>query len=151
MQVWRLFPGRFRSTAFTGSGGLDAAGRWNHVGVPMVYTATSRALAALEFFVNLEPNEAPDDLLIAGASVPDELIATLDTAMLPRSWRKLNNEACRDLGSEWAVSGRSVALKVPSVVVEGEWNVLLNPRHDEFARVGIAKAAPFHFDERMFR
>jgi hypothetical protein len=30
----------------------------------MVYTATSRALAALEFFVNLEPNEAPDDLLI---------------------------------------------------------------------------------------
>jgi hypothetical protein len=31
----------------------------------MVYTATSRALAALEFFVNLEPNEARDDLLIA--------------------------------------------------------------------------------------
>jgi len=117
----------------------------------MVYTATSRALAALEFFVNLEPNEAPDDLLIAGASIPDELIEKLDSAMLPRTWRKLNNETCRDLGSNWAASGRSLALRVPSAVVEEEWNVLLNPKHNEFARVEIAKAAPFHFDERMFR
>jgi RES domain-containing protein len=151
MEVWRLFPGHFRSTAFSGSGGLYAAGRWNHMGVAMVYTATSRALAALEFFVNLEPNEAPDDLLIAGASIPDELIETLDSAMLPRNWRKLNNETCRDLGSNWAASGRSLALRVPSAVVEEEWNVLLNPKHNEFARVEIAKAAPFHFDERMFR
>ena len=117
----------------------------------MIYTATSRALAALEFFVNLEPNDAPDDLLIAGALVPDEFVEMLDSAMLPRTWRKLNNETCRDLGSNWAASGRSLALKVPSAVVEGEWNVLLNPRHDEFARVEIAKPAPFHFDERMFR
>jgi RES domain-containing protein len=108
-------------------------------------------LAALEFFVNLEPNDAPDDLLIAGAIVPNEFVETLDTAMLPRTWRKLNNEVCRDLGSEWATSGRSLALKVPSAVVDGEWNVLLNPRHREFAKVEISKPAPFHYDERMFR
>ena len=59
MQVWRLFPGRFRDSAFTGVGGLYAARRWNHLGTAIVYTSTSRALAALEFFVNLEPNEAP--------------------------------------------------------------------------------------------
>src|ERR1039457_6697686 len=67
MQVWRLYPERFRETAFTGAGGLYVASRWNHLGTAMVYTATSPALAALEFFVNLEPNEAPDDLLSAAA------------------------------------------------------------------------------------
>jgi RES domain-containing protein len=151
MLVWRHFPGPFRSTAFTGVGGLYAASRWNHLGVAMVYTATSRALAALEFFVNLEPNEAPDDLLIAEASVPDKFVTTLDLALLPPNWRGLNNEICRNLGSNWAASRNSLALKVPSAVVEGEWKVLLNPKHPQFAKVQIADSKPFRYDERMFR
>jgi len=151
MQVWRLFPGRFRDSAFTGVGGLYAARRWNLLGTPLVYTATSPALAALEFFVNLEPNEAPDDLLIAEATIPNELVETLDLKLLPRNWRSLDNERCRDLGSEWARSLRSLALKVPSVVVDGDWNVLLNPKHPDFAKVKRGSAKPFRFDERMFR
>lgn len=117
----------------------------------MVYAATSRALAALEFFVNLEPNEAPDDLLIAEATIPDEFVETLQLRELPRNWRGLNNERCRDLGSAWAASCRSLALRVPSAVVEGDWNVLLNPKHPEFGKVKIGSAKPFRFDERMFR
>ena len=151
MQVWRLFPGRFRDSAFTGVGGLYAARRWNHLGTPLVYTATSPALAALEFFVNLEPNEAPDDLLIAEATIPNELVETLDLKLLPRNWRGLNNQRCRDLGSEWARSLRSLALKVPSVAVDGDWNVLLNPKHPEFAKIKTGSAKPFRFDGRMFR
>ena len=117
----------------------------------MVYTGTSRALAALEFFVNLEPNEAPDDLLMAEAAVPDELIETLDLKQLPRNWRSLDNQRCRDIGSKWAASLRSLALKVPSVVVDGDWNVLLNPKHPEFAKVKTGAAKAFRFDERLFR
>ncbi len=129
MQIWRIFPGRFRDSAFTGVGGLFAARRWNHLGTEMVYTSTSRALAALEFFVNLQPNEAPDNLLMAEATVPDANIETIGLDALPRNWRELDNERCRDLGSEWVRSLRSVALKVPSAVVDGDWNVLLNPKH----------------------
>jgi RES domain-containing protein len=130
---------------------MYVASRWNHLEVPMVYTSTSRALAALEFFVNLEANEAPDDLLIAEATVPDELVEAIDLKLLPRNWRALNNQRCRDLGSGWAASLRSLALKVPSVVVDGDWNVLLNPKHPEFAKVPIGAVKPFRFDERMFR
>jgi RES domain-containing protein len=151
MLVWRLFLERFRSTAFTGVGGLYAASRWNHVGTAIVYTATSGALAALGFFVDLEPNDAPDDLLLAEASVPDEFIERIDLGVLPSAWRELNNENCRDLGSEWVRSGRSLALLVPSAVVEGDWNVLLNPKHQDFGKVKIAAPKPFHYDERMFR
>lgn len=151
MHVWRLFPARFRATAFTGVGGLYAARRWNHLGTSMVYTSTSRALAALEFFVNLQPSEAPDDLLMAGATVPDASVEAIGLSVLPRNWRVMNNERCRDLGSEWAQSLRSVALKVPSVVVDGDWNVLLNPKHPDFAKVKIGPTKPFLYDERMFR
>jgi RES domain-containing protein len=154
MKVWRIFPERFRSTAFTGVGGLYAARRWNHLGTAMVYTATSPALAALEFFVNLEPNDAPNDLLMTEAVIPENLenlVETLDTGSVPPGWRELNNLACRGLGSSWAASGRSLALKVPSVVVDGDWNVLLNPKHPDFNRIQLKIPKPFRYDERMFR
>lgn len=151
MQVWRLFPARFRDTAFTGIGGLYAAGRWNPLGVTMVYTATSRALAALELFVNLDPSDIPAELLIAEAVVPDELIEMLNINELPATWRERNSEACRDAGARWVRSERSLGLQVPSAVVDDEWNVLLNPRHPDFGRVRIGKPKEFRFDERMFR
>ncbi|MGA2651059.1 MAG: RES family NAD+ phosphorylase [Terracidiphilus sp.] len=151
MQVFRIFPARYRSTAFTGIGGLYAARRWNHLGAAMVYCATSRALAAMEFFVNLEPIDAPDDLLMAGATVPDDIAEELNLSLLPSNWRELDNLACRDLGSNWVKAARSAALLVPSVVVDGDWNVLLNPAHADFNKVAVAEPIPFRFDPRMFR
>jgi hypothetical protein len=35
--------------------------------------------------------------------------------------------------------------------VDGDWNVLLNPKHPDFAKVKIRPAKPFRYDERMFR
>jgi RES domain-containing protein len=151
MRVFRLFPGRFRETAFTGIGGLYAARRWNHRGTELVYTATSRALAALEFFVHLDPRDAPDNLLMAEAEIPDKLIKQLNLDSLPSDWRELENSSCRDLGSAWAARRSSVALKVPSAVVDGDWNVLLNPKHADFARIELLVPRPFRYDERMFR
>ena len=58
---------------------------------------------------------------------------------------------CRDLGSGWAASGRSAALRMPSAVVDGDWNVLLNPRHADFSKIQVAALKPFRFDGRMFR
>jgi len=52
-----IFPGRFRETAFTGVGGLYAAGVgiiWHSDGLLRHFARTG----ALEFFVNLEPNDA---------------------------------------------------------------------------------------------
>jgi RES domain-containing protein len=151
MHVWRLYPGRFRETAFTGVGGLYVASRWNHLGTAMVYCATSPALAALELFVNLEPNEVPDDLLMAAAEIPDDLVESLNLDLLTSDWRDLNNLACRDLGSGWADSGRSVALRVPSAIVDGDWNLLLNPKHKDFRKIKLIAPKPFRFDGRMFR
>lgn len=151
MKVWRIFPERFQNAAFKGIGGLYAARRWNHRGTVLVYTSTSRALAALEYFVNLDIGEAPDDLLMAEATVPDDSIEIIDPAMLPPDWNTIDNLTCRDLGSAWAASRRSLALQVPSIVVQGDSNLLLNPAHRDFGGVALAEPIPFHFDSRMFR
>jgi RES domain-containing protein len=42
-----------------------------------------------------------------------------------------------------------VALRVPSVIVPGEFNYLLNPAHPQFASVKIGKSEPFLFDPRL--
>lgn len=151
MRVWRLCGARFSQAAWTGQGGLYAARRWNEKGHLIVYTATSRALAAVEYFVNLEPRQAPDDLLMAEADVPDSLIAKLELGKLPKNWFTLNNRECRRTGTEWLQSRRSVALLVPSVPIRGDWNVLLNPAHPDFPRINLIETTPFHYDQRMFR
>jgi RES domain-containing protein len=130
---------------------MHAARRWNEKGHLIVYTATSRALAAIEYFVNLEPNQAPDDLIMLEATVPDSRIEQLDISALSRNWFELDSRECRAIGTRWLISMRSVALKVPSVPVRGDWNMLLNPVHPDFSAVSIISKEPFFYDERMFK
>jgi RES domain-containing protein len=43
----------------------------------------------------------------------------------------------------------SVALRVPSIVVDGEFNYLLNPLHPDFAQLKIGEPRRFSFDPRL--
>lgn len=153
MQLWRLCKDRYREAAFTGEGARLYAGRWNPAGVRMVYTSTSLALAAVELFVHLDPRDAPDDLVIVSVLLdPDHVsIEKLATNQLPSDWRAMEHSGLRTIGAEWIRSNRSAALEVPSLAVEGEWNVLLNPAHPDFSKITLLEPKPFHFDERMFQ
>jgi RES domain-containing protein len=152
MQVWRICKKRYSDAALTGEGARLYSGRWNPAGVRMVYTSSSLALAALEFFVHLDPSVAPDDLVSVSATIPSTLkTERIALKELPADWRAAENTELQSIGSTWALNKRSVALEVPSVVIEGDWNVLLNPAHPEFSKIQIAKPKPFHFDKRMFR
>lgn len=88
---------------------------------------------------------------MAEAEVPDGLTEQLNMNLLPDDWRELNSMACRDLSSTWVKERRSAALRVPSAVVDGDWNVLLNPRHADFTKLELFTPRPFRYDERMFR
>ncbi len=69
---------------------------------------------------------------------------------LPDDWRELPAPpSTRKLGSHWVAELRSIALRVPSIVVDGEFNYLLNPRHPDFARLEIGPPRPFSFDPRL--
>lgn len=118
----------------------------------MVYASTSLALAAIETFVNLEPNLQPKDLVGIEGEIPKALeIGRLEPKILPANWHATRNESLRRFGDEWIGAGRAVALLVPSAAIRGEWNVLLNPAHAHFSKVKFHRPAPFVFDLRMFR
>lgn len=41
-------------------------------------------------------------------------------------------------------------MKVPSAVVQGDFNYLINPQHPDFKKVKIIKKEKFSFDQRLF-
>lgn len=151
MRVWRIAP-RLRS-AFDGEGARRTGGRWNEKGIPAIYTSATLALAALEYFVNVAPDNAPADLLACPAEIPDRLtIKAIRARDLPRSWRNYPApEQLPLLGSRWAQSLETAVLAVPSAVVPQETNYVLNPRHPDFLEIAVGEPEPFSFDPRMWK
>jgi RES domain-containing protein len=150
MIVWRLCRAIHAGNAFSGEGARRYGGRWNSRGVPMVYCSSSLALAAIELFVHLDPTQAPSDLVAISATLlEDESARTVAQNELPQHWWS-DPAITRELGDEWMRAGSSLALRVPSVPIRSEWNVLVNPLHPRMAEVRIDPAQAFVFDARMF-
>jgi RES domain-containing protein len=150
--VWRLNARRFAKAAFSGGGAFRYGGRWNLPGTRVVYCAESRALAAMESLVHVE------DIEDLGAVEWQATAITLPGAFIerplrfPQSWRSYPfPPLTQKFGSDWARDLRSVALRVPSAVVPGEFNFLINPAHPDFTKVKFALPEPFRFDPRLAR
>ena len=149
--VWRISKAGHES--FDGEGARLYGGRWNHPGVRATYTSESLSLAALEYFVNLDTDLVPDDLVSVRAEIPTGLEhKTIEAGDLPGNWRTYPApEALQDLGTEWIRRCETVVLSVPSAVVPDERNYLLNPAHQEFSSIRVGSPRPFHFDPRMWK
>jgi len=119
--------------------------------VPVVYASGTLSLALVEILVHL--TSAP---LAAYSAVPLEfpeaLVTIVELNGLPKSWRDSPAPPeTRAIGDKWVADRRSAALRVPSVVVPGEHNYVLNPNHPDFRRVRLGAAVPFPFDPRLPR
>lgn len=149
--LWRICRAPF--AAFDGEGARLYGGRWTPPGVRVVYTSGSLSLAALEFFVHVDTDLVPDDLVAVPAEIPSTCDqSVVEAADLPSDWRSYPApEALQDIGIRWAESGESTVLSVPSAVVPEERNYLLNPEHPEFHRIGVGSPRAFGFDARMWR
>lgn len=136
----------------SGYGAFLVGGRWNQPGLALLYTAETRALAMLEVLVHLPAGDLPADMYLLTLEVPDSVSReVLDLADLPPDWQRLTQpQPTAALGQAWLQSRRTVALRVPSVLVAQEHHLLLNPTHPEFAQVRLAtEPEPFFFDERL--
>jgi RES domain-containing protein len=86
--------------------------------------------------------------VVIRVDLPDDLVER--PGRVPESWRETPySTASQAFGAEWVQAQRSVALRVPSVVVPGEFNYLLNPAHPQFGKVKAGKPEPFAFDLRL--
>jgi RES domain-containing protein len=150
VMVWRLCRAVHAAGAFSGEGARRYGGRWNSRGVAMVYCSSSLALAAVELFVHLDPTQAPSDLVAISATLPEgEPARAITQNELPPDWWA-DPSATRALGDAWMRDGSSLAVRVPSVPIRAEWNVLVNPLHSRMAKIRIDPPQPFVFDARMF-
>lgn len=147
---FRLVQAKWMDSAMSGKGAMISGGRWNPPGLPMVYLAESRALAALEVVVHAPREVLGLEWRVFRVEVPDELIETAVVGRLPADWRDLpSSSGARGFGASWLRGGGSVALRVPSVIVPEEWALIVNPQHDDFFRIRIEKAVEFRFDPRI--
>lgn len=150
LTAWRIVKARYAATAFDGEGARRFGGRWNSKGVPVIYAAGSQALAVLELLVHLESSDLLKHYGLIPVTFDEALVEALDPRSLPANGRRRPTPAAvRALGDAWVASGRSAVLRVPSAVVPGEHNYLINPLHDDFARLTIGTPQPYRFDRRL--
>lgn len=152
MEVFRLSRLQFAST-LSGRGAAIAGARWNSIGVEMLYTAGSRALAMAEVVVHLSAATLPNDFQMSTLFVPDSISQSiLDTSLMPAYWNVFPHiVATQQLGDAFILSNAYAMLRVPSAVVTGDYNFLLNPAHAEFKQIQIIRTEPFAFDKRLFQ
>ena len=152
MLVWRVVRKARAAQALSGEGARLNGGRWNHVGIPVVYTSESLSLAVLEYVVHVSIPDLPKELVSVRIDIPDKLPRTAITAdELPDGWRTSRVKAkLRDIGTHWARGGASPIVVVPSVVIPNELNYILNPNHPLASSVKVVSVEPLALDRRLY-
>lgn len=150
LTAYRLTKARYANTAFDGEGARLNGGRWNPVGVSVVYLAESLPLAALETLVHLERPRVLEAYVYFEAAFTDELVLAVAEDDLPPDWQADPEPASTvAIGEAWLKSQDSLLLRVPSVVVPKSYNYLLNPVHPGREKVFVKGPYPFRFDSRL--
>jgi len=106
----------------------------------------------IEYFVHLDRNDSPPDLVVAAADVPDDVSRVhVAPGKLPATWRQTPAPAgLAEVGDRFARRRRKAILVVPSALAPDEFNWLLNPDHPDYRRVRIHLPEPFSYDVRFF-
>jgi RES domain-containing protein len=93
----------------------------------------------LEYFVHLDKDDPPSDLVLAVAEIPNDLSRVqVELKDLPSNWRApAAPPELAQIGDEFVSRQEHCLLLVPSVLSSNEHNSLINPAHPEFKRVAI--------------
>lgn len=149
MIVYRVGRTKF-SKDLSGEGARLHGGRWNHISTPCIYTSESRALAVLEYTVNVNIDNIPRSLSITTFEIPDLGIRELRIADLPGNWRESPAPAStKDFGTERLTLAASPIFKIPSAVIIQEFNYILNPKHTASKDFNILHVEDFVYDVRI--
>jgi RES domain-containing protein len=148
-EAWRIVKAKHAATAFSGDGAAKTGGRWNSRGVPVIYASSTKSLAALETLVHLNP-PVPFKYVAFRLQFDAALVDNVPLNRLPADWRvEPPPPSTKAIGDAWVREVRSAVLALPSVIVPGELNYLLNPAHPAFKKISISKPEGFIFDPRL--
>lgn len=151
MIVYRLGNEKYKND-LSGKGAEKAGARWNSKGLAVVYSSESRALCTTEIAVRTPLGNIPVDYFLTIIEIPAAIeIGEIKPADLPRDWKAIPHAHSTQLiGDKFITAGKFLVLKVPSAVVQGDFNYLINPAHKLISKIKIVKTERFEFDERLF-
>ncbi|MBV8634791.1 MAG: RES family NAD+ phosphorylase [Burkholderiaceae bacterium] len=154
MQAWRIGADtpHYVADDLTGTGAKKSGGRWNRVDTPMVYAASNIALACLETIVHLNASALPLNRYLVSINIPDALwqqAEVFDAAQHVGWDAEPAGIVSLDYGTQWVTAMRSAVLRVPSVIVPEEENVLINPLHADTVRITATKVRKLVYDGRI--
>ena len=153
--VWRIATDTksYEADDLSGAGAKITSGRWNAAGDPLVYTSESQALACLETVVHLNAGGLPLNRYLVSVTIPAAVRAnalTETAGSLPVGWdADPSGRASIQFGSAWIRSMASAVLRVPSVIVPDEYNVLINPLHPDSKAITAVKIRKWLYDPRL--
>jgi RES domain-containing protein len=142
----------FAQAPLDGEGAYRYGGRWSSAGTRLAYTSEHQSLAMLEYFVHLDADDAPRDLVLVTAEIPDDLpVQSVAADELPPLWRRAPAapELAR-IGDEFVHKAEHCILIVPSALAPNENNWLINPQHAGFRKILVSGIEPLSYDPRMF-
>lgn len=152
MRIFRLAKKKYADD-LSGIGAELTGGRWNNKGTRIIYTSDSRALCTAEIAVHMPVGLIPKDYYLITLEIPDKIsFKQIDSKLLPINWMDFPySNITQDIGEDFISKGDFLILKVPSAVVQGDYNYLINPNHREFGKVRLISKEKFNFDERLFK
>lgn len=150
--MFKLLTYNIRKEKYAGS--LRASGvsnRWNKEGEYVIYSGGSRALSVLELVVHragINPDQSYK-LLTIEIDAKEEDIEEVKN--LPENWHFISNYSrLQEIGSAWYKSYQKLLLKVPSAIIQREYNYIINTQHPKFnTHVRIKETEDFEWDKRL--
>ncbi|MQA22215.1 RES family NAD+ phosphorylase [Rugamonas rivuli] len=155
VSLWRIASDTTSWTAedMAGKGAARSGARWNQVGEHVTYASTSISLAAWETRAHFAQGIAlPWNRILVRIDVPDDIWAAraITPGPLPVGWDVVpEGMVSRAIGSAWLASGATALLVVPSVIINEEDNVLINPAHPDATRLTVDRVRRFVYDQRV--
>ena len=153
--VWRIATDTksYEADDLSGAGAKTTGGRWNAPGDALVYTSETQALACLGTVVHLNAGGLPLNRYLVSVAIPASVWAKARTetpGSLPVGWdADPSGRASIQFGLAWIRSGASALLRVPSVIVPDECNVLINPLHPDSRAIVARKIRKWLYDPRL--
>lgn len=141
------------ASKLSGYGSAIYGARWNPVGIELIYTAENRSLAMAEVAVHFTLATLPSDFMMVTIRIPDDIkMKKMRESDLPKNWREFPHPAStQELGRDFVNANKYCILIIPSVVTQGDHNILINPGHSDFSKISIERMIKFPFDNRIFR
>jgi RES domain-containing protein len=150
MIVYRISNSAYNDD-ISGTGAKLLGSRWNSKDVPVLYTSQYISLSVLEMLVNTNFKDYTIALDLMYINLPDEEpVTAIELTHLKTNWKD-DFDYTRYIGDEFFKQKKSLILKVPSAVIQEEYNFLANPLHADFKKIKIIKTKSFWPDERLFK